>query len=296
MTLFDGRGVTGWLSVLLLATLAGCANPINQAPVEDRSTGRVAHRVETSKPTLPPVEAKPGTYIVKPGDTLMRIALENGQAWRDLARWNNLDNPNVLEVGQVLRVVPPGAEVGGAAVATKPISSSKVEAKPLDGRPVAASAPASSSSAATGAASGAPAGSAAGPVSAASKASEPDDDIHWMWPASGPLLGGFDENRNKGLSIGGKLGDPVYASADGRVVYAGNGLRGYGNLIIIKHNANFLTAYAHNQTLLVKEDQTVRRGQKIAEMGSSESDKVQLHFEIRKQGKPIDPAKLLPTR
>jgi lipoprotein NlpD len=108
------------------------------------------------------------------------------------------------------------------------------------------------------------------------------------------VLAGFDEAHNKGLDIGGKAGDPVLASADGRVVYAGAGLRGYGNLIILKHNNTYLTAYAHNQTLLVKEDQTVRKGQKIAEMGSSDSDRVKLHFEIRKQGKPVDPTKYLP--
>jgi len=106
----------------------------------------------------------------------------------------------------------------------------------------------------------------------------------------------FDDARNKGLVFRGKAGDPVYAAADGRVVYAGSGLRGYGNLIILKHNATYLTAYAHNQTLLVKDDQNVKRGQKIAEMGSSDADSVQLHFEIRKQGKPIDPARLLPPR
>jgi len=106
----------------------------------------------------------------------------------------------------------------------------------------------------------------------------------------------FDDSRNKGLVFRGKPGDPVLAAADGRVVYAGSGLRGYGNLVILKHNAMYLTAYAHNQTLLVKDDQTVRRGQKIAEMGSTDADSVQLHFEIRKQGKPIDPAKLLPPR
>ena len=98
------------------------------------------------------------------------------------------------------------------------------------------------------------------------------------------------------LAIGGKAGDPVYAAADGSVVYAGSGLRGYGNLIIVKHNGEYLTAYAHNQTLLVKEDQSVRKGQKIAEMGSTDSDRVELHFEIRKQGKPIDPARQLPSR
>jgi len=110
------------------------------------------------------------------------------------------------------------------------------------------------------------------------------------------VASGFDEQKSKGLAIAGKAGDPVYAAADGRVVYAGSGLRGYGNLVILKHNNTYLTAYAHNQTLLVKEDQTVRRGQKIAEMGSTDAERVQLHFEIRKLGKPIDPAKLLPPR
>jgi lipoprotein NlpD len=123
-----------------------------------------------------------------------------------------------------------------------------------------------------------------------------DDDVNWMWPAAGTVSSGFEEGKNKGLSINGKAGDPVLAAADGRVVYAGSGLRGYGNLVILKHNNTYLTAYAHNQTLLVKEDQSVRRGQKIAEMGSTDADRVQLHFEIRRQGKPVDPARLLPPR
>jgi lipoprotein NlpD len=120
--------------------------------------------------------------------------------------------------------------------------------------------------------------------------------VNWAWPATGAVTAPFDEGKAKGLSIGGKAGDPVLAAADGRGVYAGSGLRGYGNLIILKHNNTYLTAYAHNQTLLVKEDQAVRRGQKIAEMGSSDADSVKLHFEIRKQGKPVDPARLLPPR
>ena len=125
---------------------------------------------------------------------------------------------------------------------------------------------------------------------------EPDDDVNWTWPATGAVVNGFDEARSKGLAISGKAGDPVFAAADGRVVYAGSGLRGYGNLVIVKHNNTYLTAYAHNQSLLVKEDQVVRRGQKIAEMGSSDAERVQLHFEIRRLGKPIDPARLLPSR
>ena len=124
----------------------------------------------------------------------------------------------------------------------------------------------------------------------------PEDDIAWIWPSNGALIAGFDEIKNKGLKIAGKLGDPVVASADGRVVYAGSGLRGYGNLVILKHNETYLTAYAHNQTLLVKEDQTVRKGQRIADMGSSDADKVMLHFEVRRQGKPVDPSRYLPPR
>ncbi len=134
------------------------------------------------------------------------------------------------------------------------------------------------------------------PAPAPVAAREPDDDVNWLWPAAGPVATTFDEARSKGVAITGKVGDPVMAAADGRVVYAGSGLRGYGNLVIVKHNTTYLTAYAHNQVLLVKEDQVVRRGQKIAEMGSSDAERVQLHFEIRRQGKPIDPLKLLPPR
>ncbi len=232
---------------------------------------------------------KPGFYSVKPGDTLIRISLENGQNWRDVARWNGIDNPNLIEVGQVLRVMPPGVEPG-AAVARGVPAAGRAETRPLDAR--AASAPATGASAAAAGATALPA-----TAPAAAPAKEGDDELGWIWPAAGPVAAGFDEGRSiKGLSIAGKAGDPVLAAADGRVVYAGSALRGYGNLIIVKHNNTYLTAYAHNQALLVKEDQAVRRGQKIAEMGSSDADRVQLHFEIRRQGKPIDPARLLPPR
>jgi lipoprotein NlpD len=210
-------------------------------------------------------------------------------------RWNNLDNPNVIEVGQVLRVVPPGVDPALASV--KPVTPSKIETRPLDVKPIAtiASGPAGTVAVASPAAS---AVVAAAPAQspAPSAAREGDDDLRWMWPSNDPVLNSFEDGRSKGLVFAGKAGDPVYAAADGRVVYAGSGLRGYGNLVIIKHNATYLTAYAHNQTLLVKEDQSVRRGQKIAEMGSTDAERVQLHFELRKQGKPIDPARLLPPR
>jgi lipoprotein NlpD len=144
--------------------------------------------------------------------------------------------------------------------------------------------------------SGAQAKSAADSTSPAATDASGDDQIAWGWPVKGQVLTGFDEVKNKGLDIGGTAGDAVVAAADGRVVYAGSSLRGYGNLVILKHNSTYLTAYAHNQTLLVKEDQAVRKGQKIAEMGNSDADRVKLHFEVRRQGKPVDPAKFLPAR
>jgi lipoprotein NlpD len=296
-------------SALVLA-LAGCASPTHKAPVEDR--GRVATGLSPVKPPLPGAEnaGKPGYYTVKSGDTLIRIALESGQNWRDVSAWNNLDNPNLIEVGQVLRVAPPdgaspavvAAPVAGAT--TKPVTTSKIESRSLDSKPASGAAVAKASgAAASGAtpasapASGAttaPASSA--PVPAAATDAKDADEPNWVWPSGAPVIGNFEEGKRKGMVFGGKAGDPVLAAADGRVVYAGSGLRGYGNLVIIKHNASYLTAYAHNQTLLVKEDQAVKKGQKIAEMGSTDAERVQLHFEVRKQGKPIDPAKSLPSR
>ena len=237
-------------------------------------------------------EGKPGYYTVKVGDTLVRIGLETGQNWRDLARWNNIDNPNVLEVGSVLRVTPPASEVG-VAVARPVAPAPRVESRPLEARPGAGAASSGSSAPGPSTAVAAP---AAPPPPSPPASREGDGNIAWSWPAAGPVTTGFDEVRSKGLSIAGKSGDPVLAAADGRVVYAGSGLRGYGNLVIVKHNAIYLSAYAHNQTLLVKEDQVVRRGQKIAEMGSSDTDRVQLHFEVRMKGTPVDPAKVLPPR
>ena len=297
------------LAVALL--VAACASQQRGAPVEERAVnnGRNGHAAATAVATgdtalkpLPGAEnaGKPGYYTIKPGDTLIRVGLETGQNWRDIMRWNNIDNPNVLEVGQVLRVAPPGTDAGVAAA--KPVTTARVESRPLDTRPTApvpgASAPiAAAGPSAIAAASVTPAvppASAPSPTIASPK--EGDDDVNWMWPSGGSVIAGFDEARNKGLGISGKAGDPVLAAADGRVVYAGSGLRGYGNLVIVKHNNSYLTAYAHNQTLLVKEDQAVRRGQKIAEMGSTDTDRVKLHFEIRRQGKPVDPAKYLPPR
>ena len=282
-------GVVGLVSLVLLSACSGPA--VRKAPVEDRGTSRsqpttVTPDAVSTKP-LPGAEnaGKPGYYTVKPGDTLIRIGLDNGQSWKDIARWNMLDNPNVIEVGQVLRVTSPNAVATDTGVTTRPVASSTVTAVPVP--TPAASAASSPASAVTKPVTPTP----VAPVAAAA-----EDDIAFIWPTSGSLISGFDEAKNKGLDLGGKTGDPVLAAADGRVVYAGAGLRGYGNLLILKHNNTYLTAYAHNQTLLVKEDQSVRKGQKIAEMGSSDTDRVKLHFEIRRQGKPVDPAKYLPNR
>ncbi|MFH7044279.1 peptidoglycan DD-metalloendopeptidase family protein [Paucibacter sp. JuS9] len=291
------------LSALLasgIALLAGCSTTAHRAPVEDRPVSQAtpapsavtasapSHAASAPEAPKPGAEnaGKPGYYTVKPGDALIRIALDTGQNWRDLARWNGLENPNRIEVGQVLRVVPPGADPAPpGAASTRPIASARVETRPLDGKPAPAG---------TAPQTAEPAASAASALAGAAAATE--DELSWGWPAAGSVISQFDDLRNKGLDIGGKAGDPVYAAADGRVMYAGSGARGYGNMIIIKHVNNYLSAYGHNQALLVKEDQVVRKGQRIAEMGNSDSDQVKLHFELRKQGKPIDPAKLLPAR
>lgn len=270
----------GWgLLIVAMLVMAGCGSrSINRAPVEDRRSpaAQVVMDPNTQAVKQPPGfenAGKPGYYTVKPGDTLIRIGLENGQSWRDIRRWNAIDNPNQIEVGQVLRVIPPTGTPASAtptAAVTRPVTS------------------------ATAAPSNVPA-PAASPAPA--EAAGAEDAVAWSWPVQGgQVLAGFDDVKNKGLDISGAAGDPVLAAADGRVVYAGAGLRGYGNLIILKHNNTYLTAYAHNQTLLVKEDQTVRKGQKIAEMGNTDADRVKLHFEVRRQGKPVDPAKYLPPR
>lgn len=334
------RTKTGFMWVgagLALALLGACGSkPTHPAPVEDRGAG-TQPAPQTDNRTVPVKQppgfenaGKPGYYTIKPGDTLIRIGLETGQSHKDIARWNNIENPNRIEIGQVVRVVPP---VETTPVVSKPAPATAVVAAPLpaagakpanggakpaaNGAEVASSGasgagkPTTAGAATSGvAASGTPVAGAATPAATGATASgatptapaanpqaaNADDDVPWQWPAPGAVLAGFDESRNKGLDIGGNAGDPVLASADGKVVYAGSSLRGYGNLVILKHNNSFLTAYAHNRALLVKEDQTVKRGQKIAEMGNTDADRVKLHFELRKQGKPVDPAKYLPAR
>jgi len=291
--------------------LAGC---ISQQPVPavDRSAARAA-----------PQPAGPGYYTVKRGDTLYRIALEHGQDHRDIVSWNNIANPSAIKEGQVLRVAPPGAVAESAAdgAVTKPIDvGSAVESRSLD-QPAGASV-AAAVTPQNGALKREPrvgkepysdeayarlnkvGGETAKPADAkpevkpetAPAVATGPDDVPWMWPTSAKLSAPYSDGGNKGLDFAGKAGDPVLAAGDGKVVYAGSGLRGFGELVIVKHNATFLSAYAHNRKILVKEGQQVSRGQKIAEMGNTDADSVKLHFEIRKQGKPVDPAQYLPKR
>ncbi len=280
-------------------TMAGRAAPSSTAPVAVASSP--ASPVSVANPVAAPTKAlqgsenagKPGHYTVRPGDTLIRIGLDAGQSWRDIARWNNMDNPNIIEVGQVLRVIPPGTVA--VAAAPLPATSGAPVSDAVVTRPVSTPSPVTAGSVP---APGTPTANVASPPMP--PASSPsDEEVAWLWPVAGGVanvVATFDEVKNKGVDISGKLGDAILAAGDGRVVYAGAGLRGYGNLVILKHNNTYLTAYAHNQTLLVKEDQTVRRGQKIAEMGNSDADRVKLHFEIRRQGKPVDPMRFLPAR
>ena len=282
MLLSRGLGTLSAM-VVVAGMVAGCAQ-VNKAPVEDRGgwSSSSASKVDPSK--LPGAEnaGKPGYYTVQPGDTLIRIGLEHGQSWKDIARWSNLSNPDLIEVGQVVRVVPPGTAQGEG---TRPVASSTVQ--PVALPPAGSTAPAPAQPVVTPA----PAEPANVPTVGGDASG-----LGFIWPASGKVVAGFNESTNKGVDIAGNAGDAVVAAADGRVVYSGSGLRGYGHLIILKHNNTYLTAYAHNQKLLVKEDQNVKKGQKIAEMGSSDADRVKLHFEVRRQGKPVDPARYLPAR
>ena len=247
-----------------LIFLGACTSTGNQAPVYDRLPSRSVDATATD-----------GVYIVKPGDTLYSIALDNGLDWRELARANNLSDPSKLSIGQRLRVT--GAPGQVAEFSSEMNNDSGVEVTPI-----------------------APAGGAkpiqAEPVPTIKPPAPTAVTLGFIWPHPGAVIQGYKAGVNKGIDLAAKVGDPVIASQAGRVVYSGNALRGYGNLIILKHDNNLLTAYAHNKTLLVKEGEPVTKGQKIAEAGQSDSDRPKLHFEVRKQGKPVDPMDYLPAR
>ncbi len=238
------------------ALLAGCASRTERAPVADQSSTPAAS------------QQAGGTYVVKPGDTLYKIAQAHGMEVARLSQLNNITNPSQLAIGQVLRLdgstpAPSGASQG--AVAT-PIPVTPVEAPPAG---EAATAPAQRAS-------------DAGVIS-------------WAWPANGKIIQGFN-STTKGIDIEGAIGAPVLAAAEGKVMYAGNGVRGLGNLILLGHSNGFITAYAHNQSLLVKTGDVVKKGAKIATIGQSDTSSPRLHFEIRRRGTPVNPLSYLPSR
>jgi lipoprotein NlpD len=309
---------------LCAALIGGCA-VLTPAPVSERTPppkpgakpAPAAAKPDAGVTATPLPSSSPAgpTYTVKPGDTLFSIGKANGIDYRDLAAWNNIDSASI-KVGQQLRLTPPD---GVATVPVKPPSGA-VETRPLDGsasssdpnlktQPLAQRVPYSDEAYARMAkaqpavkpevkaetkADAKPETKPDGKPEVKPDTPRGDGEVDWAWPTVGKVIGNFNEGSNKGVVIAGKMGQPVQASAAGRVIFSGTGIRGLGKLVVIRHNANYLSVYAHNNTLLVKEGQNVSKGQKIAEMGNSDADQVKLHFEIRRQGKPVDPVKLLP--
>jgi len=268
--------------VLALVIVAwGCTQSRGPAPVEDRRPTRVATpaaKPPAAKPPITggaPVATADTFYTVKRGDTLYSIALEHGADYREVAQWNSLEDPSKLSVGQVLRVTAP-AQQQGVQVGSAPPGAGKIESRPLGSGPQQQQ--------------------QQKPAVVARE--EPrlldSQPLQFIWPAKGKVLAGFAEPRRKGIDIDGKLGDPVTAAAAGRVTYVGSGIPGLGKLVVIRHDQGFITVYAHNKDILVKEQQNVTRGQKIAELGASDSDRPKLHFQIRKGAAAVDPLLYLP--
>jgi lipoprotein NlpD len=283
--------IAGLIVLLVLLVLAGCASQ-RPAPVVDRSGASPAPRVaQPAPPAAITREAKDGVYTVQRGDTLYSIALAFGVDTRELARWNEMPDAGALRVGQLLRVVPPT----DATVATvTPITpGGSTEVRPLPAPGAAPSPPVALPPVAPEPPQVAKAEPSA-PPPVGSPATAPSSQ--WLWPSSGKVIDGFDAPRNKGIDISGTEGEPVHAAADGEVVHVGSALRGYGNLVIVRHSGDYVTAYGHNRKVLVTQGQQVKRGQQIAELGRTDADRPKLHFEIRHQGKPLDPVKYLPPR
>lgn len=259
------------MGLVLMASLVGCTS-LNRAPVDDGSKSAVS-----PYPPLPKDCTQ--TWTVKRGDTLIGIALDAGADYREIAAMNQLSNPNIIQLDRTLCVRRTAQKATKKPAAGAPPQTGKADAVPKDtSKPVT------------------PKAVDEVPSTAAATSAAVADGVKFAWPAKGKVVAGFNESSNKGINIAGKMGEPVDAAADGKVVYAGSGLRGYGNLVIVKHENNYLTAYAHNSKILVKEGEPVKRGQRIADMGDSDADSVMLHFEVRRQGKPVDPLKFLSQR
>jgi lipoprotein NlpD len=257
--------------LLVLALAAGCASRRAPAPVVDARAPKPA----AAKPAATPApQISQDFYTVRRGDTLYSIALEHGVDYREMAQWNNLDDPTKLRIGQPLRVKSleseRQAQIGSARIA------GRLESRPLDSLPQPAPPPAQ----------------VIQREEAPQVISAPFSQF--MWPAKGKILAEFAEPRRKGIDIDGRPGDPVVAAAAGRVTYIGTGIPGMGKLVVIKHDNGFITVYAHNRDIIVKEQQAVARGQKIAEIGSTDSERPKLHFQIRKGAAAVDPLLYLP--
>ena len=325
------KRVTIFFGLLLCATfiLSACGGLPSNAPIDDR-TNPVKSKNQTTKSEEDKAEAepviidKPGFYTVKKGDTLSRISQKFNQRLSDLVDWNKLSDPNTIKAGQVLRIEPEeGVSVApadlNAGIEVKPLNanSAPVPAQPpvnkkgpLGNKTVyseqamsdlqrgesASSAASTSSSTPSNAVPNTASTSAPSnaPTSAASNSPTTASPTKFIWPTNGSVIKNFEANK-KGIDISGQAGQSVVAVGDGTVLYANN-MRGYGNLVIIDHADGIVSAYAHNKSLIVKEGQSVTKGQQIAEMGNTDSDNVKLHFEMRQLGKPVDPASLLPAR
>ncbi|CAI0981927.1 MULTISPECIES: murein hydrolase activator NlpD [Serratia] len=293
---------------------AGAAASSN-AGAQVGSEGHIVYN--RSYTSIPKGSYSGNTYTVKRGDTLFYIAWITGNDYRDLAQRNNIPEPYSLNVGQNIQLGNGSASGNGGMLAAtdatsggvpKPPSTSQIQTATVDSQSTNAYSdnsgkqnvgkmlPAAGAVAATTATAPVTAPVVAPPVSSTVSNSAPVST--WRWPTDGKIIDNFSssEGGNKGVDIAGSRGQPIFATADGRVVYAGNALRGYGNLIIIKHNDDYLSAYAHNDTMLVREQQEVKAGQKIATMGSTGTSSVRLHFEIRYKGKSVNPLRYLPQR
>ncbi|WP_186347950.1 peptidoglycan DD-metalloendopeptidase family protein [Pseudomonas sp. WS 5013] len=275
-------------AAVFAAILSGCSSSPSTPPqVVDRT-----HGGGTAAPARP--QATAGAYRVQRGDTLYSIAFRFGWDWKALAARNSIPAPYTIRPGQLIRFYVPSA--GGAPVVVQ--QSKPPATKPPTSRPPVQSQPPAKAPTPPTAQPQPPVVVAGGSATAGKVQPVQRSAQGWAWPANGMLIGKFSSNGslNKGIDIAGELGQPVLAAADGAVVYAGSGLRGYGELVIIKHSDAYVSAYGHNRRLLVREGQQVKVGQHIAEMGSTGADRVKLHFEIRRQGKPVDPLQYLPRR
>lgn len=287
-----------------LILLAGCKVSGNRrAPIEDRNSPVKQSQAPERKTLQRQQDSDSRFHVVQKGDTLYSIAFDNGLDYREVAEQNNIEDPSSIHIGQQIKLAPSQDLAGERPrIDSKPLPASPSAPIARKDQPKIAKLPYSPQAVAqiekmqqepdTQPVVVAVAVPAVKPVQEPDSGS--DDGLEWGIPTKGKVVGEFSESANrKGVDIAGTKGQPVLASAAGKVVYSGSGLRGYGKLVIIKHNKTFLSAYAHNEQILVKEGQNVTRGQKIAEMGNTDADQVKLHFEIRKFGKPVDPSKFL---